>query len=131
MAVFFNNCRRRDHLGLFGTGSFYDLNRIGAQAKMAIDLQHGDECVVATPDEDGNITFNWFAFSHVKFMPDEHDVEVRVLFGDRLRSETLSRDDAIATEPYSVFFNINGHFKRPSVVKQSATAPGICQALLI
>ena len=40
-----------------------------------------------------------------------------VQFGKRLRSKILSKADAAETEPYSVFFNVNGHFKRPSVIK--------------
>src|SRR4051794_40989703 len=82
MPVFFNNCRRRDHAGLFGAGAFYDLDRDGRQAKMATNLRRGDECVVATPDADGDIVFSWFAFSHEAVMPAESDVGVRVLFGD-------------------------------------------------
>ena len=84
---------------------------------MATNLQLGEECVVATPAEDDDIMFGWFRFTHEAVMPAEDGVGVRVLFGEFLRSETLCRDEAIATEPYSVFFNVNGHFKRPSVVR--------------
>ena len=121
MPVFFNNCRRRDHAGLFGAGAFYDLNQHGLQAKMATNLTPGDECVVATPAEDGNIVFGWFRFSHESVMPVEGGVGVRVLFGEFIRSVTLCRDEAISTEPYSVFFNVNGHFKRPSVISAAPT----------
>lgn len=129
MPIFFNNCRGRDHASLFGTGAFYDLNRHGRQAKMATNLRQGDECVVATPDADGHILFGWFAFTHETIMPAEDGVGVRVMFGEWLRSERLTRDDAIATEPYSVFFNVNGHFKRPSVIRPRRRRPGVVARL--
>ena len=122
MAVFFNNCRRRDHAGLFGAGAFYDLNRHGLQA--TANLPPGEECVVATPAADGDIVFSWFRFSHESVTPAEDGVGVRVLFGEFVRSETLCREEAIVTEPYSVFFNVNGHFKRLSVVPSRRRRPG-------
>lgn len=83
---------------------------------MATDLGGGDECVVATPDPLGDIDFRWFAFSHEQVLPAEEGTKVRVLFGKWLRSEKLTKIDAAATEPYSIFFNVNGHFKRQSVI---------------
>jgi hypothetical protein len=131
MPIFCNNCRRRDHIALFGEGAFYDLNREGRQATMATNLRPGDECVVATPDGDGDIVFNWFSFSHEAIMRDDEGDDVRVLFGKWLRSETLSRSDAAGLEPYSVFFNVKRHFKRMSIIpsrsghrKQAATRRG-------
>lgn len=118
MPVFFNNCKNRPHADLFGPRAFYDLNRTGEQANMALNLQPGAECVVATRSSDGDdLVFTWFSFSHEETMPAEDGALVRVLFGDCLRSETLPRSQAIATDPYSAFFNVNGHFKRRSVVE--------------
>src|SRR5207302_4145317 len=110
MPRFFNNCRARDHAGTYGGNAFYDLNRTGKQGQMATNLKRGEECVVATPNEDGDIEFVWFSFSHEKIMPDENGTATRVQFGKRLRSETLSKPDAAETEPYARFFNVNGHF---------------------
>jgi hypothetical protein len=117
--VFFNNCRARPHATLYGAGAFYDLDRVGRQATMATDLQPGDECVVATPTREGDIDFDWFSFSReaIMTMPDEPGTKVRVLFGERIRSQTLSKAHAAEMEPYKVFFNVNGHFKRPSVIR--------------
>jgi hypothetical protein len=42
MPRFFNNCRARDHAGIYGGNAFYDLNRTGKQAEMANNLKH--EC---------------------------------------------------------------------------------------
>jgi hypothetical protein len=116
MPRFFNNCRRRDHVSIYGENAFYDLNRTGKQAEMAADLKRGEECIVATPNEDGDIEFVWFAFSDEKIMSDNNGVPTRVQFGKRLRSETLSKAEAAETRPYAVFFNVNGDFKRPSVI---------------
>ena len=90
MPRFFNNCRARDHAGIYGGNGFYDLNRTGKQAEMATDLKRGEECVVATPKDDGDIEFVWFSFSHEKVMRDENGVATRVQFGKRLHAQTLS-----------------------------------------
>jgi hypothetical protein len=118
MPVFFNNCRCRDHVGLFGAAAFHDLNTTGGQAEMATNLKPGEECIVAAYD-DGAVVFRWFSFSRETLMPDpdEPGTRVRVFFGKMIKSERLSKADAAKTDPYSVFFNIVGNFKRPSVIK--------------
>ncbi len=68
---------------------------------MATDLKRGEECVVATPNEDGDIEFVWFSFTHENIMPDENGVATRVQFGKRLQSQTLPKAKAAKTEPYS------------------------------
>jgi hypothetical protein len=117
MPHFFNNCHRRDQAEIYGGTAFYDLELTGKQASMATDLKPGDKCIVATAHKNGNIEFTWFSFSHEKIMRDDKGVAQRVQFGKRLRTKTLSKTKAAKTEPYAVFFNINGHFKRPSVIK--------------
>jgi hypothetical protein len=86
---------------------------------MATDLSPGDECIVATPTENGDIKFTWFSFTNERIMemPDEPGSKVRVQFGEQIRSECLPKSKAASTGPYSAFFNIKGHFKRPSVIK--------------
>jgi hypothetical protein len=123
MVTFFINCRRRPHARIVGERAFYDLNRHGRQATMATNLRPGEECVVATPERSSDVVFGWFAFTDERVMPDEHGVGVRVLFGKWLRSVTLTRAQAIVTEPYAVFFNVNGHFKRPSVIQPRRRRP--------
>ena len=118
MSLLLNNCRRRDHCRLYGSNAFYDLNLTGLQARMATDIVAGNECVVATPTNgDDIIEFKWFRFSHEERRPDENGVEVRVLFGDLIRSEHLDRAKATETEPYSKFFNVKGDFKQQSVIR--------------
>jgi hypothetical protein len=86
---------------------------------MATNLEQGQHCCVATPVKGGNIVFGWFSFSHERIMemPDKPGTTVRVLFGEWLGSECLPKAEAIVTEPYRDFFNINGHFKRPSAIE--------------
>ena len=116
--VFLNNRDRRKHAVIYGANAFYDLNLAGRQATMAMDLKAGDECVVATPAHSGNlIVFSWFRFSREEVLPDENGTQTRVLFGDFLRSQEIDKARAAETEPYSMFFNVNGHFKRRSVVE--------------
>lgn len=117
MPRFFNNCCARNHVGIYGGTAFYDPACTGKQGTMATDLKRGEECIVATPNKDGDIEFVWFAFTHEKNMPDENGVPSRIQCGKRLRSQTLSKSKAAKTKPYSVFFNVNGHFKRLSVIE--------------
>ena len=119
MPVFFNNCRARDHAGLFGASAFYDLSTTGMQATMATNLKRGEECIVATPDANGEIVFSWFSLSREEMMPDpdEPGTMVRVFKGKLIKSERFSKAEGATTEPYSVFFNVLGNFKRPSVIK--------------
>jgi len=116
----FNNCRNRPYAELYPEGVFFDLRQDNRQANMATDLSTGDECIVATPVENGDIKFDWFSFTHEKIMdaPDEPRVKVRVLFGEWVRSERLPKSEAARTAPYSLLFNVNGHFKRISAIKQ-------------
>ena len=116
LPVFFNNCRGRKHSELYEGEAFYDLNLTGHHATLATDLRKGDKCVVATPDSSSVIDFSWFAFSHESILVDEHGTNCRVFFGEWLRSEQLPKIKATQTEPYSVFFNVKGHFKRQSVI---------------
>lgn len=123
MPVFFNNCRCRDHAGLFGATAFYDLNTTGKQAEMATNLKLGDECIVATYSDNGEVLFSWFTLSRETIMPDpdEPGTRVRVFFGKMIKSKSLSKAKAAKTEPYSVFFNALGNFKRPSAIKPRVT----------
>ena len=120
---YFNNCRSRDHAALYGNGAFFDLYPIGSiQGGMAANISSGDECVVATTAPDRMIVFGWFIFTEEKILPvpDEPGTMGRVQFGKLIRSETLPKAKAAKTSPYSVFFNVNGHFKRPSVIVPKA-----------
>jgi hypothetical protein len=117
MPVFFNNCRRRPHTEIYRGDAFYDLNPFGMQADMVVDLERGQECVVATPNEDGDIDFVWFSFSREVRMPDEKGNPSRVFVGKRLRAKTLPKAKAARTKPYAVYFNRKGHFKRRSVIE--------------
>ena len=69
MRYHFNNCRGRDHARYFGPTAFYDLNFHGIQETQATNLRAGDECVVATYNKSGDVSFTWFAFSHEEIMP--------------------------------------------------------------
>src|SRR5262249_30643193 len=111
--------RARAHAALYhDAAAFYDLYRTGRQARMATDIKDGDECIAATPVEDGEIEFRPFRFTHERVMEahDEPGVMVRVFYGRLLRSVRLPKAEAARTAPYSIFFNRVGDFKRPSVI---------------
>ena len=122
MPVFFNNCRGREHIKEYGDkAAFYDLNLDGRQATMATDIRPGDICIVATPDFSGNVTFKWHKLSATRILADKSGIRGRVFHGKCIRSITLRREEATSTEPYSIYFNVNGHFKRPSVIEPRRT----------
>jgi hypothetical protein len=112
--MLFNNCWARPHAQLYGAEAFYDMDQSDRQANIATILRPGQHCCVLAPAGNGNIEFGWSSFSHVRLMemPDERGTFVWVFFGERLGSETLSRAEAIASDPYTCFFDVNGHFKR-------------------
>lgn len=115
VATFFNNSSARNHRGIYPV-PFFDLNIHGRHETMATGLQPGAECVVATPGESGDIMFQWFSFAHEQVMPDEKGEDVRVFYGRLLSAESMPKAVAAQHERYGVFFDVNGHFKRASVV---------------
>ena len=118
----FNNCHDLKHTALYGPNAFFDLETTGYQAKvadrLANELVPGEHCVVATLDMTGDITFDWYRFSRALMKPDsERNVNCHTYYGRHFNTETLSRTDAIRHHIYGQFFNVNGHFKRPSVIR--------------
>jgi hypothetical protein len=116
---FFNNCAGRNYLGIYGIAdAFYDLNVMGFHATKATTFSPGEECIVATTMEDGQIRFTRFRLARVEIREGEYGDRERVFCGPALQSETLSKGDAARDELYSIFFNRKGGFKRQSVLQR-------------
>lgn len=113
----FNNCKNRRHAAMYGRRAFYDLNTTGYQATRANNLPVGETCVVASTHPSGGITFEWYKFLRETVKPDDTGTPCRAFFGDHFKTETLSRRDAMRDGIYSRFFDINGNFKRHSVLR--------------
>ena len=114
--VYFNNCKRRDHVAIFGPNAFFDLGISGRQGNQATDLPIGQRCVVASYDKTGRTVFDWHSLAKETVLTDLNDELCRVFFGPLLAKETLSKSSAAESAQYSTFFNVNGDFKRPSVL---------------
>jgi len=114
---YFNNCHGRDHVRLYGKGAFYDLGTTGVQSTKATRLHPGQKCVVATKGSYDNIVFTWYSFHREAVMKDDTAVPCRVLFGKFLRSDELSKSKAAQNPHYANFFDVNGNFKRHSVLE--------------
>lgn len=112
--LFFNNCRKFKHAAEYGRGAFFDLNSEGIQAGQANNLHQGDICVVATPTIDGCVTFDWYAFHRES---KNLTNGFRVLFGKKLKSESIAKAKAVRHRTYRPFFNVNGHFNRQSTIQ--------------
>lgn len=119
MEVYLNNCRCFDHVASYGRDAFFDLNTFGRQATQARDLLPGQQCVVASYTDDGDVVFNRYRFTRetIEKHPDDPKSKVRVFRGKWLGAKTLPKSKAAKTKPFSVFFNKLTHFKRPSVIK--------------
>lgn len=117
----FNNCQNRPHADIYGSGAFFDLDTTGPQDKvagrLANELVVGETCIVASLGITGDVTFDWYKFSREVVKPDDAGEPCHAYFGKHLKTETLSRDRAKRNAIYSKFFNVNGHFKRPSVMR--------------
>lgn len=116
--LLFNNCHNRPHEQLYGPGAFFDLDQTGTQGQQARNLAPGEECVVASEGKDG-LVFDYWKLSRVAIMPSEEGNDVRVFFGERLRSERLAREDARKSVVYGAYFDSLGHFHRTSVVRNN------------
>ena len=119
--VYFNNCKRRPHEAIFGPQAFFDLGVSGRQAKQATNLPIGQRCVVASYDDDGNTVFDWHSLANETVLHDSESEQCRVFFGPLTLTETVTKASAAKKPQYSPFFNVNGDFKRPSVL--IATVP--------
>jgi hypothetical protein len=73
-------------------------------------------CIVATTAKDKHITFSWFSFLHEEIKPDDTGVTCRIFYGKFIKSDNYLKMDAAQTKPYAAFFDINGNFKRQSVI---------------
>jgi hypothetical protein len=118
----FNNCHDRKHPALYGPNAFFDLETSGYQSRvadrLANELGPEENCVVATLDTTGDIKFDWYRFSRVVVKADpERNVNCHASYGEQFNTETLSRAEAIRHRVHGQFFNVNGHFKRPSVIR--------------
>lgn len=104
---------------MYGMGAFYDLNTTGFQATVANNLSAGETCVVASLGPMGKITFDWYKFLREAVKKDSSGIPCRAFFGEHLKTESLSRSEAMRDGIYSRFFDINGNFKRRSVLRMA------------
>jgi hypothetical protein len=125
VVYYFNNCHGRPHASLFGSGAFYDLwstiaNEAAHAENLHKNLKVGDECVVATRKQDGQIALTWYSFVRAedKPNPDDKGMPCRVLFGAAVKSEMFSKAEAAHHGIYTRFFNRNGHFNRWAVLQR-------------
>lgn len=120
IVVYFNNCKNRPHEQLFGPGAFYDLKTTGIQASQATNLEAGQVCIVATSADGDTVTFTWYSFLHERLRKEQGQdagrERFRVLCGDNLTAETVSKAAAFTHPRYTAFFNVNGHFKQQSTI---------------
>ena len=117
MIIYFNNCRGYDHAGIYGPDAFFDLKTEGYQKNKAKNLDVGQQCIVATPADDGQIVFSWHSFLYEAIRSYEGK-DYRVFFGKFIKSHTLSKVDAAHDSFYSIFFKKNGDFKNHSVFQR-------------
>jgi len=122
MRMLFNNCNFRDHAVKFGKGAFFDLD-IVRHANLAVGLETGAMCAVATNDADGLIRFTRYRFEREEVMKDTQEgkeILVRVFFGERIEKRVMSKAAAAKSVEYGALFDQNGNFKRVSGIETGA-----------
>ena len=117
MLYLLNNCAGYKHSEEYDDpNAFYDLELSGYQTNF--EFQKGVECVVATPDSHGNVDFVHFTFSHESTRAANSDGKrYRVLFGRKINFKRLTKIESAKIEPYKSLFDVNGNFKRRSVIQ--------------
>lgn len=110
LVVCFNNPEGKNYAS-HGKNAFFDLWPADRSAFKARDLDPGQTCIVATRESNDDVSFNWFEFSH----REDGQYETKpcwVFYGDLIKPPVkLQKAVAARTEPYSIFFDVNGHFK--------------------
>jgi hypothetical protein len=117
MRAYMNNLHGRRHEAIYGQGAYFDLDVVGAQAKMLLGIEPGTECVVASYADrrKRTILFATYTLQREALLPNESPTQTcRVFFGALVKTERLSKLDATREPRYAPFFNKAGHFKRPS-----------------
>ena len=119
MLYLLNNAHGYEHSEEYDDrNAFYDLELSGYQANFA--FEEGIECIVATLDSHGNVDFVHFVFLYQSTHTVNSDgKEYRILFGRKLDCKRLTKIESARTEPYKSLFDINGNFKRRSVIQIS------------
>ena len=116
MLYLLNNCHRYKRSEEYDDpNAFYDLELSGYKANF--EFQEGVECIVATPDSHGNVDFVHFTFLHESIRTANSGKKYRVLFGRKIGSKRLTKIESAKTEPYKPLFDVNGNFKRRSVIR--------------
>jgi hypothetical protein len=116
LLICFNNSGGKNHAYLYGKNAFFDLWPTDRQASNARDLNPGQTCIVAKPESNGDVSFSWFEFSHRE--DGRYDGrDCWVFYGDFKKRYRCQKAVAARTEPYSIFFNVKGGFKRQSVLR--------------
>jgi hypothetical protein len=111
-----NNCKNQPHENFYGSGAFYDIYTTDRQAVWADHLTSGDTCIVLSEPTKGQLTFDWFRFSHEQRGRFDGKA-TRVFFGKRFKSQTLSRTDAMRDGIYSNFFKVTGGLKQQTLLR--------------
>jgi hypothetical protein len=117
LIVCLNNFGCKNHAYIHGANAFFDLWPTDRSASNARDLNIGQTCIVAKPESNDDVSFCWFEFSHR-----EDGLYQRkpcwVFYGDLVKPPVrLQKAVAARTEPYTIFFNVNGGFKRHNVLR--------------
>jgi hypothetical protein len=116
LIIGFNNSGGKNHTFLHGKDAFFDAWPSDRQAWKVRDLDPGQRCIVARPESNGQVSFRWFEFSR---RGDGHydGKPCWVFYGNPLKPPVrMQKSLAARTKPYSMFFNVNGHFKRQCVL---------------
>ena len=73
--------------------------------------------MVASRELGTRVVFRWYLLESESIHRGRGETsDARVFFGKLLYEESMPQEQARRTTPYQRFFNVRGHFKRPSAL---------------
>jgi hypothetical protein len=114
---FLNNCQLRPHSEIFNEEyAIFDLSVPSVGFDAFTGVKFGSIVIVANKISDSEIVFKTCRYTAKKLMDDNIGIRCLVLLGDVMNEEVLAKSEAAKHKLYKNYFDVNGNFKRASVL---------------
>jgi len=114
---FLNNCQLRRHSEIFNNeNAIFDLTIPSVGFDAFTGVKFGSVVIVANKISDSEIVFKTCRYTAKKIMDDDIGDRCLVLLGDVINEEILTKIEAARHKLHKHYFDVNGNFKRASVL---------------